>query len=129
MKKLTVRQQAFVAHLFGDCAGNATRAARAAGFSAKTARQAGARLLSNVDIQRAIRARTVKRQERFDFNLEKRNAMLQQIADANVGMRPAVSQRSIDILNKVEGIYSKASGGDSGGKYEDLLAESRKPRP
>lgn len=49
---LTAKQQRFVDEYLIDL--NATQAAIRAGFSAKTARQAGNRLLTNVDIQQAI---------------------------------------------------------------------------
>lgn len=51
---LTAKQQRFVDEYLIDL--NATQAAIRAGFSAKTARQAGNRLLTNVDIQQAIQS-------------------------------------------------------------------------
>lgn len=51
-KGLTPKQQRFVAEYRVDL--NATRAAKRAGYSAKTAMQQGARLLSNVEIARAV---------------------------------------------------------------------------
>ncbi len=47
-----MRQRSFVRHYI-EC-GNATRAAKQAGYSAPTARQAGSRLLSNVVVAQAI---------------------------------------------------------------------------
>lgn len=69
--KLTARQQAFVEAY----AGNATAAALAAGYSEKTARSQGQRLLTKADIKDAIKAREAKRlaptiatrQERQEF--------------------------------------------------------------
>lgn len=52
---LSKKQQAFVEYYL-QC-WNATKAATLAGYSAKTARQQGSRLLSNADIQAAIDAR------------------------------------------------------------------------
>lgn len=49
---LNHRQKAFVEH-FAVC-GNAAEAARRAGYSARTARQQGERLLTNVDIQKRL---------------------------------------------------------------------------
>ncbi|MDR2489717.1 MAG: terminase small subunit [Desulfovibrio sp.] len=71
MKGLTVRQRRFVEAY----AGNATEAAVKAGYSEKTARSQGQRLLTNADIQAAIQGRTEKnmkatiadRQERQEF--------------------------------------------------------------
>ena len=69
--KLTARQQAFVEAY----AGNATAAALAAGYSERSARSQVQRLLTNDDIQDAIKAREAQRlaptiatrQERQEF--------------------------------------------------------------
>ena len=50
---------------------NGTKAAGRCGYSKKTARQAGARLLSNVNIQKAIRELMEKRQERLEITADK----------------------------------------------------------
>ena len=71
MAKLNARQQAFVEAY----AGNATAAALAAGYSERSARSQGQRLLTNDDIQDAIKAREAQRlaptiatrQERQEF--------------------------------------------------------------
>lgn len=71
MAKLNARQQAFVEAY----AGNATAAALAAGYSEKTARSQGQRLLTKDDIKDAIKARETQRlaptiatrQERQEF--------------------------------------------------------------
>ena len=71
MAKLNARQRAFV----DAYAGNATAAALAAGYSERSARSQGQRLLTNDDIQDAIKAREAKRlaptiasrQERQEF--------------------------------------------------------------
>lgn len=54
MKCVTAQQQRFVTEYLVDC--NATQAAIRAGYSAKTARAQGQRLLTIVDIQNAIQA-------------------------------------------------------------------------
>lgn len=51
-KKLTVKRERFVVEIQLDW--NATKAARRSGFSEKTARSQGQRLLANVDIQAAL---------------------------------------------------------------------------
>ena len=71
MAKLNAKRQAFVEAY----AGNATAAALAAGYSERSARSQGQRLLTNDDIQDAIKAREAKRlaptiasrQERQEF--------------------------------------------------------------
>jgi phage terminase small subunit len=59
---LNARQQRFVLEYLLDL--NATRAAIRAGYSKKTARQQGQRLLTNVDIQHAISEAIEERAER-----------------------------------------------------------------
>lgn len=53
--KLTVKQRAF-ADYYIENGGNATQAAISAGYSEKTARSQGQRLLTNVDIKKYRRA-------------------------------------------------------------------------
>lgn len=52
---LSTKQRAFVSHYLKGW--NATKAAIQAGYSEKSARQIGSRLLTNVDVSKAIRAR------------------------------------------------------------------------
>jgi len=64
----TTRQQRFI-----ECySGNATQAAIQAGYSEKTARSAGQRLLTNVDIQSAIRSREEQRRAELIADREAR---------------------------------------------------------
>ena len=60
--KLTPKQQRFVEEYLVDL--NATQAAIRAGYSAKTARAQGQRMLTKVDIEEAIQAAQAKRSER-----------------------------------------------------------------
>lgn len=62
MSKLTLKKQRFVDEYVLDL--NATQAAIRTGYSAKTARQIGQRLLTNVDIQEAIAAAQEQLRER-----------------------------------------------------------------
>lgn len=50
--------------------GNATEAAKTAGFSEKTARQQGARLLSDVSVSSAIAARAKETAERYELTTD-----------------------------------------------------------
>ncbi len=61
-RKLTPKQRCFVEEYPVDL--NATQAAIRAGYSAKTAKQQGARLLTNVDVAAAIQAAMDARSER-----------------------------------------------------------------
>jgi len=61
---LNEQQQLFVDYYLADIGMNATSAAIKAGYSEKTARQQASRLLSNVNIQMAIKEAQKERQKR-----------------------------------------------------------------
>jgi phage terminase small subunit len=63
---LTPKQQMFVKEYLIDL--NATQAAIRAGYSMKTARSQGQRLLTKVDVQGAITEAQTQRAERVDIN-------------------------------------------------------------
>lgn len=65
--KLTHKQRQFVREYLIDR--NATQAAIRCGYSERTARQQGSRLLSNADIQAAIEAVNVKAAERSEITV------------------------------------------------------------
>lgn len=67
--KLKQRRTRFVKEYLIDQ--NATRAAIAAGFSAKTANQQGSRLLTNVQIKQAIEAGNAKVNDKLDLTVER----------------------------------------------------------
>jgi phage terminase small subunit len=66
---MTPKQERFVAQYLID--GNATRAATAAGYSAKTAASQGERLLRNVEIAPAVAAGRAKVLEKLDITAER----------------------------------------------------------
>lgn len=66
---LTPKQQRFVSEYLQDL--NATQAAIRAGFSAKTAKQAGSRLLTNVDIAAQIKSATAEQLGAADLSAVK----------------------------------------------------------
>ena len=69
MKKLTPKQQAFVAEYLVDL--NATQAAIRAGYSAKTAEQQASRLLSNAKVAEAIAERMKERASRTEITQDR----------------------------------------------------------
>jgi len=78
-RDLSYRQRLFLVHyLAGESAGNATDAARRAGY--RKPRQAGSRLLSHVAIRAAIRARL----ERFECKIDDVLRRLVTIARADI---------------------------------------------
>jgi len=81
-KKLSPKQRLFVAEYCKDY--NATQAAIRAGYSQRTARSQGQRLLTNVDIQVAIERRQQKTEERADVEVDDVVAELVKIAFSNL---------------------------------------------
>jgi len=75
---LTPRQQRFVEEYLVDL--NGTQAAIRAGYSAKTAKQQASRLLTNVDVQTAIKDRQEVRSERLDITVDSITKQLLSIA-------------------------------------------------
>jgi phage terminase small subunit len=72
------RRQLFIeAYMAND--GNATQAAIAAGFSPKTAKQQGSRLLTNVDVQRAISERQRELEDRYKLTTDELRRSLSQV--------------------------------------------------
>lgn len=67
-RKLTPKQQRFVEEYLIDL--NATRAAKAAGYSAKTSHAQGPRLLENVDVRSMIDAALAKRAEKTGIDAQ-----------------------------------------------------------
>lgn len=82
MSKLTPKQEAFVAEYLVDL--NATQAAKRAGYSAKTARQAGAENLSKPAVADAIAKAKMARLSRVEINGDDVLARLDQIAHADI---------------------------------------------
>lgn len=68
-KKLTPKQALFVSEIAVD--GNATAAAKRAGYSAKTATEQATRLLSNVYVAEAVAKRQAKRLERNEVSADR----------------------------------------------------------
>lgn len=73
--KLTPKQAAFVREYLVDL--SATAAAKRAGYSERTARSIGQRLLTNVDIQAALRDALTKRSKRTEITADR---VLQELA-------------------------------------------------
>ena len=103
---------------------NATRAAKAAGYSEATARRQGSRLLTNADIQHAIADGQQQISQELNITAKDKRECLWAIAMFNtqaiedqhgiVRMRdPRVATSAIAELNKMDGAYDK--------KQDDLV--------
>ena len=75
---LSAKHQRFIDEYLVDL--NATQAAIRAGYSPKTAKQQGARLLTHADIQRAIAERQTKRAAKLDISVDRIERELARIA-------------------------------------------------
>lgn len=78
MSKLTPKQAMFIAEFLID--GNATRAAVAAGFSAKAAHVTGARLLRNAKVAAAVADGHARRAQKLEITQERVLAELAKLA-------------------------------------------------
>lgn len=81
-KELTAKQKAFVQEYLIDL--NATQAAIRAGYSADTARQIAATLLSNVNIQEALQEAMAAREKRTEITQEMVLRELAKIAGVDI---------------------------------------------
>ena len=99
---------------------NATRAAIAAGYSEKTARSQGSRLLTNADISQAIQERQQVISSELQITAQDKREKLwaiarfcsqvQEGADGQCYMRnPRAATAAIAELNKMDGDYSQSS--------------------
>lgn len=82
-KEEAAHKRALFVEAFIANGGNATEAAKTAGYSAKTAKQAGSRLLTHVDVQAAIAERRVDLQEKAELTTERVLRELARIAFAD----------------------------------------------
>ena len=100
MRGLTARQRAFVEAYNG----NATQAAIAAGYSARTADKIGPRLVGKSSIASAIRARENARRNALIMNREERMIALTAIA-RNIEEATRDRIKAVEVLNKMTGEY------------------------
>lgn len=108
-KVLSPKQERFAAEYLVDL--NATQAAIRAGYSAKTAKEQGARLLTNVHIQAAVQKRRQQHQENTGLTVERvlQEAMrlaffdIRKLADAEGNPIP-ISQLDDDTAAAIQGL-------------------------
>ena len=102
-KKLTAKQSRFVEEYLIDM--NATQAAIKAGYSKKTAKSQGQRLLTNVDIASAIKKVQDKISAKLDITREELLNDLRIIKNAHKDGEgfPPHALKAIEIINKMLG--------------------------
>jgi phage terminase small subunit len=122
-RPLTGKQRAFVDAYVGQANMNATRAAVLAGYSARTARQAGAECLSKPVIRAEIARREAVRERTTDLSNEALDGFLIAIInDYSRSVRDRLA--AIRELNRVRGRYSAAAR-KRGPTLEEILSDSR----
>lgn len=118
---MTPKQRRFV-ELYN---GNATEAAIAAGYSRKTARSIGQRILTNVDVAEAIKAREDKELRHFIANREERQRLWTEIMN-DPEMKTSDRLRASELLGRSEGDFIERQAVELSGSVNVFSAEIRK---
>lgn len=125
---MTPKQQRFVQEYLIDL--NATQAAIRAGYSAKSAKLQGHRMITDDNVQKAIRAKQAKLIERTEITLERITEMLQEdrdLARQLKQMGPAttaamgLAKLHGLITDKVENTHRHVSRGERRSRISELL--------
>ena len=98
--ELTPKQKCFVAEYLIDL--NATQAAIRAGYSAKTAKQQGQRLLTNVDVKQALAEAQEKRFERAAITADYVLQGIQEVAERCLERAPVMVGRGEERAQAVD---------------------------
>lgn len=104
MQKLTDKQKRFVEEYLVDL--NATQAAIRAGYSVKTARSQGQRLLTKADIQAALARRQETYAKRVEWTVEDILADLRTIA-TDPEQRPSDRLKAYELGGKHLGMFTE----------------------
>jgi len=116
---LTAKQQRFVEEYLVDL--NATQAAIRAGYSAKTARSQGQRLLTNVDIQKALARRQETYAKRVEWTVEEILADLKGIA-TDPAQRMSDRLKAYELGGKHLGMFTdKIDVTSEGGPFKVIV--------
>lgn len=112
---LTEKQKRFADEYLTDL--NATQAAIRAGYSEKTARSIGQRLLTKVDIQKYIQERLKERQERFEITQEMIVNELCKLGFAKIDaelLKPSDKIKALELTARMLGLDRPESESNSG---------------
>lgn len=123
---MNARQKGFCEY-YVAC-GNATEATIKAGYSKKTARSIGQRLLTNVDIKKYIHELQEKTKEnRIMTAIERREFLTSIIKDTDAKTTDRL--KALDILNKMDGEYTQrveVNGNINSNPFTGLTTEELK---
>jgi phage terminase small subunit len=97
---LTPRQQSFADHFL--VVGNATEAAKLAGYSEKTAHVQGSRLLRNAQVDAYIRTRSDAISERLEISAERIRAELARIAFSDLTEVATWEKDSLELIKSAD---------------------------
>jgi phage terminase small subunit len=120
---LTNRQALFIAEYLKDF--NATQAAIRAGYSKRSAKQEGSRLLTNDDVQRIVKGKIAAQLAEVEASPERILLELARLAFANPGIKPVeewTEAEQASIIG-VEYLLKNAEAGD--GKIDRVLKIKR----
>lgn len=98
--ELTARQRSFADHYL--VVGNATEAAKLAGYSEKTAYSQGARLLKNDEVASYIQARSSAISERLEITAERIRAELARIAFSDLTEVATWEKDSLELIKSAD---------------------------
>lgn len=126
---LTPKETRFVAEYLTDL--NATKAAAAAGYSARTAKAIGSELLKRPRIKAAIAERQAELAEKIEVTQEWVVGNLKSVADRCLengeAFNPAGANRALELLGKHLGMFAEKHehGGPGGGPIPFSVIERR----
>lgn len=122
--KLSPKQRAFVVAFLGKARGNATQAAILAGYSQRTAKQQGSRLLTNVDVRAALDHQVETRERAAIATADECDAFLTQVMRGEVWCDIDDRIKAAQELNRVKGRHTQTVEHKGKVTLEQLVAMS-----
>jgi hypothetical protein len=112
---VNTKQQRFVEAYLTTAAGNATKAAEAAGYSVKTAGQIGSRLLKHVQVRQAIDARSDILAKRADAKADRLIAEVQEVAYTKTDVTERGKMKALELLGRYHKLWQPQHDKGPGG--------------
>lgn len=112
---LNPRQKAFVKEYIIDK--NAARAARAAGYAPKAAKELGARLLTNANVRQAVDRGLAKQAEKADISAERVIRRIAEFAFDKKTIKASDTLKACELLGKKYNLFTdslQVTGKDGG---------------